>query len=61
MYNPIRALTHMYSNLETFNPLVNYLFYLWTEIYDRYQLTPEEYASMVWSFEFNTKTRRVRT
>ncbi len=50
-----RTLTYIYSNLEVFNPVLDYVLDVY-DIYCRYKsLTPEEYVSIIWSYEFNTK------
>ena len=51
--NYITALTYVYSNLEVFDTLFNYILYIYDNIYEQYNLTPEEYISMIWSYEFN--------
>jgi len=47
-----RILEYVYGNLDVFNPLTEYIFHV--HVAD-YNLTSEEYISMILSFDFNTQ------
>ena len=52
-----KVLRYIYSDKDYFNKLFKYIYYIWNEFYPICDLTPEEYISMIWSYEFNKKQK----
>ena len=50
-----KVLKYIYQHIKVINPLSLYMFKVWRNINQNDGITEEEYKSIIWSYEFNTR------